>query len=163
MAHEISIVDLPAQPVACINQLVPDHVVDQVGRTIHEVLEFLSEVRVESVGPAFARSTWEPGSNLQIGFPVSVPIDGNGRIVAGELPHGKVATTVHRGPRELITGTIAKFRQWIAEQGFREVGVPWETFLTNPREISDPENWMNGLFIPVEQVIAGARRHVNRL
>ena len=141
----------PTQPVACVHQTAPTVLVDQIGRAIGEVIHHLNEAGVAPVGPPYARTTWEPGTDLEIGVPVSVVVSGGGRVVAGELPGGTMAATTHLGPHDTIAATAAKLRRWIAQQGFAENGTPWEVYVTNPREVPDPNQWEHELVYPVRK------------
>lgn len=141
--------DRAPQPVACLHQPAPAELVGQIGEAIREVSAYLTAHDVEVAGPPYARSTWQAGSDLEIGFPVKRAIAGDGRVVAGELPGGTVAVALHAGPHDRIPETTTALRSWLADQGMSEAGVPWETYLTNPREHPDPADWRNEIVIPV--------------
>ncbi|MEE9254726.1 MAG: GyrI-like domain-containing protein [Pseudomonadales bacterium] len=139
-----------AQPVACVHQPAPAQLVDQIGKAIREVMSYLARNAIEPAGAPYGRSTWEPGDDLEIGVPVTKGIEGDGRVVAGELPACKAAVARHVGPHEKISETTAELRKWIAERGLAEADVPWEIYLTNPSEVPDPNAWENELVHPVE-------------
>jgi effector-binding domain-containing protein len=149
MVQEMRLEERTAQNVVCVRQTAPERLVDQIGKAIEKVVDFFTKEGIQAAGPPYARSTWEPGTDLEIGFPVTKTVRGHGDVVSGELPAGKVAVARHVGPRDTLDETTSRLRQWISEQGLTEAGVPWETYLTNPSEVLDPARWETDLVYPV--------------
>ena len=71
--------------------------------------------------------------DLECGIPVAEPMEGPGRIAAGELPAGKAATATHMGPYQELGKTWYALRKWMDAQGLEPAEAPcWEVYVTNP-------------------------------
>lgn len=144
--------DLAAQPTLVIRaERVP---VTQIPVVLAEVLpatwQFLQERGISEAGPPFVRySNMSEGAfDLEGGFPVSTPVEGEGRVTAAELPAGSVATGWHIGPYDRIGETFDALVKWGAEQGKQPAGDPWEVYWSDPAETS-PDELRTQVFCPV--------------
>jgi effector-binding domain-containing protein len=61
-----------------------------------------------------------------------------------------VAATVHTGPYENVSDTIARLIDWIKDQGYTVAGPILERYLNNPTEVK-PEELKTEIWIPVEK------------
>jgi effector-binding domain-containing protein len=99
-----------------------------------EVRRWLSERgAVPSGGPFFKYNVIDMDRQLEVevGFPVTEPLPGDERVVAGDLPDGQYATVVYTGhPSGLVDATRALL-EWGAEQG-----VNWDVTAT-----ADGDRW----------------------
>jgi AraC family transcriptional regulator len=86
---------------------------------------------------------------IECGVPLAMPGAGDGDIVAGELPGGPVASTVHAGPYEQLGETYRALERWMVEQGLRPAGAPWESYVTDPAEHPDPADWRTLVHWPI--------------
>jgi effector-binding domain-containing protein len=66
--------------------------------------------------------------SVEVGVLLEVPFDGDGRVVASELPACNVATTVHRGPYERLGAAHEAVIGWCAEHDLARTGVRWEIY-----------------------------------
>ncbi len=89
--------------------------------------------------------------DVECGIPVASPIDGAGRIEAGELPAGTVATVTHTGPYEGLGGTWASLTQWMSSQGLSPAAAPWEVYVTDPGAEPDSSKWRTEIYFPVRE------------
>lgn len=89
------------------------------------------------------------GLTLEAGVPVAVPAAGEGDVLAGTLPEGPVASTVHTGPYDTLNEAYTALEKWIAENELKPAGDPWEVYLTDPGEVPDPANWQTEVNWPV--------------
>ena len=87
--------------------------------------------------------------DVECGIPVASPVEGEGRIEAGELPGGTVATATHMGPYEGLRETWAALTQWMSSQGLVPTGAPWEVYVTDPGAEPDSSKWRTDIFFPV--------------
>jgi effector-binding domain-containing protein len=66
--------------------------------------------------------------NVEVGVQVAGPFEASGRVVPSELPAGRVATTVHRGPYDRLGAAHAAVRAWCASNGHDLTGTRWEIY-----------------------------------
>ena len=89
------------------------------------------------------------GMTLEAGVAVAVPAAGEGDVLAGTLPAGPVATTVHSGPYDTLTDAYAAVETWMSENGLKAAGDPWEVYLTDPGEVPNQADWKTEVNWPV--------------
>lgn len=102
-------------------------------------------VRHVDMSPAFL--TIEAGIPLEEAAPADPPADTG--IARGELPGGLAAITVHRGPYEGLGEAYAALERWIAASNAEPTGAPWESYLTDPGEVPDPNDWLTEVVWPI--------------
>jgi effector-binding domain-containing protein len=84
--------------------------------------------------------------DVEIGIPVRAPVANlrpieeaePGEPAASELPGGRAAVTIHRGPYDGLPQTYDRLREWIAGQGQAPGIGPWESYVDDPGEVEDP-------------------------
>lgn len=75
--------------------------------------------------------------------------DGEGGVVAGMLPGGPAAVTIHCGPYDQLQGAYAALEEWIAAKGFESAGAPWEAYLNDPADHPNPRDWKTEVCWPL--------------
>ena len=149
-AIEAEFVNLNPQPTAAVRVQQPMATVD-VGALMDEAMSRLGErlggLRVAPAGPPYARYHAWGGelADVEIGFPLTGRPEGlddlaacePGEVGASELPGGRAALTVHRGPYTELGSAYGQLHDWIHEQGFDEGPAPWESYVDNPAEVQD--------------------------
>jgi AraC family transcriptional regulator len=76
--------------------------------------------------------------------------EGEGEVLAETLPGGLAAVTVHSGPYDQLQDAYAALEEWIAANGFRQRGAPWEAYLNDPGDYADPQDWKTEVCWPLE-------------
>jgi effector-binding domain-containing protein len=66
--------------------------------------------------------------NVEVGVQVDGPFAGRGRVTPSELPAGRVATTVLRGPYDGLDAAHHAVRAWCAANGHQLTGTRWEIY-----------------------------------
>lgn len=152
-APQITLQTLPSQPILFMTRRVPrSDIARALGECLPAVFVHCQREGIAMVGPPLARyvdmgvGLW----TLQAGMPVAEGAEGQGNIESGTLPAGLVATAVHVGPYEALGTTHAAIETWLAEQGHVAAGGPWESYVTDPGEEPDPQQWRTQLYWPVE-------------
>ena len=152
MAYEIEIREAGPQPVLSIRVTTTLAEISSVlGGLYQEVFGYAGSIGVAPSGPPFARyHSVEAGeADLDAGVPVSQPVEGKGRVVAGELTGGRVAVTWHIGPYDTIAGAYDALQAWMKEQGVEPAGPSWEVYWTDPNEVQDPSQWKTEVIWPI--------------
>ncbi len=153
--YEVSSRFLGTQPTLVVRgKAGTDDISDFLGRAYAEVAEHSGRQDLDFAGPPFARYRLlgsEPYEfEIEAGFPVSGHATGGGEIELSSLPGGTAAMVTHFGPYEAMQPAYEAIQEWIAEQGGRTVGDPWEVYFTDPAEQTDPEEWKTEIYQPFE-------------
>jgi effector-binding domain-containing protein len=147
---EPRLVDVEPQPTAAVRFRRPMASVD-VGELMDAAMGSLGArlagAGVAPAGPPYARyHAWGGDiADVEIGFPVAQAIAGlprlaeapEGDVGGSELPGGRVAVVVHRGPYQELGDAYGQLHDWIHAQGEEDGPGPWETYLDNPEEVED--------------------------
>jgi AraC family transcriptional regulator len=99
--------------------------------------------RYLSVGPGL----W----TVEAAMPLAAAASGEGEMEAGTLPAGPVAVAIHAGPYEQLPETYAALEKWMAENGARAGGAPWESYVTDPGQHPDPADWKTEVYWPLAE------------
>jgi DNA-binding transcriptional MerR regulator/effector-binding domain-containing protein len=66
-----------------------------------------------------------------------------------DLPARRVAWTTHRGEFETIGRATQALGEWIAQHGRTQVGPVFNVYVVGPGRVSDPEQWVTEVNIPI--------------
>jgi AraC family transcriptional regulator len=75
--------------------------------------------------------------------------EGEGDVLAETLPGGPAAVTIHSGPYDQLQAAYAALEEWIAANGLRPAGAPWEAYLNDPADHPNPQDWKTEVCWPV--------------
>ncbi len=158
MKPDIKVIEIKEQPVLSIRETVSmPNIPERVGQIFCEIIEFLGKHGVAPAGGPFAywhgmteESINSGAFDMECGWPVSQPVDGEGRIHRSKLPGGRVATAMHLGPYETLSETYQILQTWIADNGYQASEDMWETYLNSPDEVSDKSKLMTQIFWPIK-------------
>ncbi|HWQ20153.1 MAG TPA: GyrI-like domain-containing protein [Methanotrichaceae archaeon] len=154
MKLDIKVIDVEEQPVLSIRETASmPSIPERMGQIFCEIGAFLEKSGIGPAGAPFAywhgmteESIQKGVFDMECGFPVSQPADGQGRIMRSKLPGGKVLTAMHIGPYETLAETYQALQSWAAENGYQAGEDMWEVYLTNPDEVPDKSRWMTQIF-----------------
>lgn len=153
MAYEIEIQELPLQPTLSIRATTtPAEIANVLSRLFGRVLAYAQQRGAEIVGHPFTRYYAFDDKTVQVeaGLPVAAPLEGKDEIVAGALPAGPAAMTVHVGPYSRLAAAHVAIGAWLEEHGRQVAGPPWEIYVTDPRHTADPEEWRTQVVYPLK-------------
>jgi effector-binding domain-containing protein len=146
MPYEVTIKELPAQPVAATRATTDlGHISTAISDGVHLVLDELGRRGIEPAGPlqvvyhADQVLDEDTAAPIEICFPVAAPFQGSGEVYATELPGGPAAVTLHRGPYAEITPAYHTVSGWIADHGHELAGGPREVYLNVPGEVAEDD------------------------
>jgi AraC family transcriptional regulator len=92
---------------------------------------------------------WGPGMvTLHAGMFVAAAEAADGFEVA-ELPAGEAAVAIHTGPYDSLGEAHAALEQFLDAHGLTPAGPVRETYLTDPGETPDPNEWKTQLAWPI--------------
>jgi effector-binding domain-containing protein len=151
--YECELQERPAQSTLAIR--VSTSVQDLpklMGQAFGEIEQHLAAVCGQIAGPPFVAYHNMDMQNLEveIGFPVSRALPGQGDIGAGEIPAGKVATCLHIGPYSEIPAAYQALSEWMESQGYSPTGVAYEIYLSDPNE-TPPQELMTQIVFPLRE------------
>jgi effector-binding domain-containing protein len=154
MAMNLEIVDRSAQPYVAVRRTITMETFPEIADRLPGLFGWLAERGVAPAGAPFFRYLvidMERELDVEAGVPVAAPVDGDGEVLAGELPAGRYAEATHVGhPDELIavTGAFldeAAARDLTFDATETERGTRWgcrlELLHTNPAEQPDLNKW----------------------
>jgi effector-binding domain-containing protein len=122
---------------------------------VSEVFAWLEKKQIAPAGVPFFRY-WIIGDeaqrfHLEVGVPLERMHRGDGRIQAGTMPRGTYATVIHHGHPDQLHKAYAALEKWREAQGVKwstqqeDKTEVWngrfESFLTNPSDQPDPNQW----------------------
>ncbi len=143
---------LEAQPILGIRATsTMDKLTDLIGALFGEVYEHIQECGQQPAGMPFSRYHSMDGDtvDLECGMPVAAALESRGRVQAGELPAGTVATVTHMGPYDNLPHSWSALTEWMGSQGLQPAGAPWEVYVTDPGAEPDQLKWRTDIFFPV--------------
>jgi effector-binding domain-containing protein len=153
MSYQVEIRKVTEQPVVSIRTQC--HVAELgaiLAEILPEVWRYVRNNGVNPSGPPFTRyhGFSEDRVDIEGGLPVTAPLPGEGRIAAGVLPGGEVATTLHLGPYDKLPRAHDALHEWIVANKRFSAGPQWEVYLTDPGLEPDPTRWKTELMWPVK-------------
>jgi len=151
--YAIEVRTLRAQPVAGIRAVAkPEAIGATLADLLPEVLAYLDREGQTPAGPPYNRyhGAQEDGIALEAGFPIAIPIVGNGRVEGGELPAGPAAITLHRGSYPGLRDAYRALGLWLKAEGRALHGLPWEFYTIGPDQEDDPERWRTEVVWPIQ-------------
>lgn len=123
-----------------------------LGKAYGAVETRLAEVGGTYAGPPFARyrALDEKFEEFEVeaGFPVIAPVDGDEHVASSTLPGGKAAVTWHVGPYEKLGPAYEAVMKWITERNGVPIGDAWEVYHSDPGVEPNPERWRTEVIQP---------------
>jgi len=153
---EIEIVELPAQAVLGIRRRGPYSHIPEMLMEIWAVI--MEKGAIPAGPPAFVcrqptiaeveHAGASGDADLEVAFPVANRVKPEGDIEYYELPAGRFAKILHRGPYDRCTATYEQLYARLAERGLAITGPIREYFLNDPSEVA-PEEILTEILAPV--------------
>jgi AraC family transcriptional regulator len=153
MAYSITKKELAPQPVLIVRRRVKrSEIAATIGEALPHIFIYAQQNGIALAGLPLTRYleishgmvTMEPG--MRVTGPVP---SGQGDIIADTLLGGPAVTTVHTGPYDKLSDAYAAIEQWMGTEGLVAAGAPWESYLNDPTDYPDPNDWKTEVFWPV--------------
>jgi effector-binding domain-containing protein len=152
VGYDVEVKDMEAQPMVAIRATTPPAELPGVFReAINEVWTYLERIGVKPSGPSFGifHEYGDETVDLEAGVTVPAGTEGEGRIRAGEIPAGRVASTWHVGPYTKLGDAHQAMDEWIHGQGHQHGRPPRELYWTGPGDEQDSSKWRTEVQYPI--------------
>ena len=103
----------------------------------------------EGSGEAAMKADLEGTAVIDVAFPIAKPVPSGERVKCYELPGGRMAKVVHKGPYSACGPAYSALFEWLAKHGLRVTGLPREVSLNDPRKVK-PEELLTEIYAPVD-------------
>ncbi len=77
--------------------------------------------------------------DIEIGFPTTSKLPGQGPIQSGEMPAGKYSSCLHKGPYSELAPAYQALSEFLKSQNLHPSGVAYEFYLNDPNEVAQEE------------------------
>jgi effector-binding domain-containing protein len=144
MPYDVTVKQVEPLVVAALTVQVSHRTVaSEIGAGFGALVDFTDGRGIGRKGPPFIVfhdiiDEDNPGE-IELCLPVNAGFEGEGRVYERVVGGGPVATTVHRGPYDLIAPAYHTLAGWIQEHGHEVTGPPREIYLSDPVEVSELE------------------------
>ncbi|MDY6965061.1 MAG: GyrI-like domain-containing protein [Halobacteriota archaeon] len=91
----------------------------------------------------------EGNADVEVAVPISGKAEETDEIKCYELPGGRMAKTVHKGPYEDCGPTYERLFTWLKDNGKKIMGPMREVYLNDPNEVP-PEEILTEIYAPIE-------------
>ncbi|MGE5483701.1 MAG: GyrI-like domain-containing protein [Ignavibacteriales bacterium] len=142
MDYRFEIEETVAQPALSMRTVTSvGNLPQELGKAFHAIVSYLDELGEKPVEAAFAGYHNMDMENLDVemGFPVQKTLPGKGQIVSSEIPAGRKATCLYKGPYQEMKPVYDAMTKWMGENGHQPTGVVYEFYYNSPMEVPESE------------------------
>lgn len=86
------------------------------------------------------------GNDTEFAIPIEETVKGT-----KELPGSLCAKSVLKGPYPELTSVYANLMEWTKEEGYELIDSPYEVYITDPNQVTDPEDIVTEVYFPVKK------------
>ena len=114
---------------------------ENIGSIYGEVATLIQQKGYGFAGAPFVMYYNMDMDNLDIeaGFPVAGPAEGEGRVKLSRIPGGEKATALHTGPYDTLEKTYTELSNFVQEKGREPEEFMYEEYLNSPEEVKPEE------------------------
>ncbi|MHB1393225.1 MAG: GyrI-like domain-containing protein [Clostridia bacterium] len=142
MNYKIELIERGVQPVLSIRKTTAvGNLPQELGKAYGSIIQYLNEIGEQPTEAAFTAYYNMDMENLDVemGFPVSKQFAGRGEIEAKEIPAGKYAACMYKGPYAEMVPAYDAMNKWIGENGLAATGVSYECYYNSPMDVTENE------------------------
>ncbi len=123
----------------------------RMGPIYAEIAGYMAKMGIPFAGAPFAMYYNMDMNDLdvEIGFPVAKAAPEEGRVKAGTLPGGKLATAKHVGSYGTIEATYNKLMAFVGQQGLKTEAFMYEEYLNSPED-TPPDKLETNIYFPLK-------------
>lgn len=154
MTHTVTKKQLTETPILFMRKRIKhEEIAGALGELLPGVYAYVMKKGIPMAGPPLCRyREWSPGGvTLEAGMSVAVAAEGEGDVLAGTLPGGPAASTIHVGPYDTLSEAHSALETWLADNALHGAGDPWEVYLTDPGEVPNPAEWQTEVIRPTKE------------
>jgi effector-binding domain-containing protein len=112
-----------------------------IGESYGKIMQYMEKIGKQPSGAPFVAyyNMDMDDLDLEIGFPVAEPLDGNDEINRSEIPAGKYVSMTYKGPYTGMEQPYGEMAKWIGERGYKPKGIAYEYYYNSPMEVPESE------------------------
>lgn len=124
---------------------------EAMGAAYGELSAYMGSRGIPFSGPPYAlyRNMDMTALDVEMGFPLASPVEGDGHINAGEIPAGDVAADLYEGSYEGIGEAYEKLKVYTERQGRSAEEWCYEFYLNSPED-TPPEQLRTEICFPLK-------------
>lgn len=142
MEYKFELSEKEAQPVLSIRTRTSvGNLPQELGKAYRAIIEYLNELGEMPQDAAFAAYYNMDMENLDVemGFPVTRPIEGKGDIKSNHIPAGEQVSYMYKGPYNSMGPVYDEISKWMNEKGYTSTGMCYEFYYNSPMEVPESE------------------------
>lgn len=142
MNYNIELKERKAQPVLSVRRTTSvGSLPEEIGKAYNSIIQYLNELGEQPVEAAFTAYYNMDMEHLDVemGFPVSRRLEGKGEIKANEIPGGRYAECMYKGPYAEMGPVYEEMNKWIAEKSLEATGTAYEFYYNSPMDVPESE------------------------
>lgn len=142
MSFLSQIIESEEQPALAVQTVTSiQNIASVVGGIYGKIYEYILGKGEQPVGPVYIAYYNMDMDNLKIevGFPLSKVIEGDGDIVLRYIPAGKRAISYHKGAYKDIGGVYDKLSEFLLKKGYEANGIAYEYYYNSPEGVPESE------------------------
>ncbi|HWQ88919.1 MAG TPA: GyrI-like domain-containing protein [Desulfitobacteriaceae bacterium] len=142
MENKIELIETAEQPVLSVRKVTSvTNLPQEIGSAYHIIMAYLGELGEQPVDVPFTAYYNMDMENLEVemGFPVSKKIAGRGEVISNVIPAGKKVTCLYKGPYKDMIPTYEALNKFIADNGYKPVGIVYEHYYNSPMEVPESD------------------------
>lgn len=148
---EVQLIETQPQNILYMRKLMSsDDYATGYGKYFSRLYEKIATEKLTMVGKPmtiYHSPEYNPaGNDTEFAIPIEEVVKGT-----KDLAGGLCAKSVLKGSYSELTSVFAKLREWVENEGYELVKSPYEIYLTNPYEISVPEENVTEVYFPVKK------------
>ena len=135
---------------------------EEIGNLIPRLYAFAARNQINPIGPPlFVCHEIHPekimeavilmNADIEVAVPIAGKVEGSDNIKSYELPGGKMAKIVHKGPYREVGPSYEKLFDWLLKNGKMITGPTREVFLTYLQEVPEGEQ-LTEIYAPIKRM-----------
>lgn len=148
---EVQLVEIPSMNVLYMRQMLSsDDYASGYGTFFSRLFEKIATEKLTLQGmpmTIYHSLEYNPsGNDTEFAIPVEEIIKGT-----RALPASLCAKSVLKGSYSELTSVYARLREWVENAGYELVQSPYEVYLTDPNQATDPADMVTEVYFPVKK------------